>query len=114
MQTELFSEQSPSGGYEDKVTIIEILSRQLFCYYTTNQDAIKVARVKKTLCSSMHTCRQQSNPTRDPDLSQVIKETAEILEIARIYASPRHTRLIGNLKTTLALFKEPLKIETAP
>ena len=45
MQIDLVPGLPPSGGYENIVTAIDIFSRYLFAYPTSNQDATTVAKV---------------------------------------------------------------------
>ena len=45
MQIDLVPELPPSGGYENIVTAMDVFSRYLFAYATTNQDAKTIAKV---------------------------------------------------------------------
>ena len=45
MQIDLVPELSPSGGYENIVTAMDVFSRYSFAYPTSNQDAKTVAKV---------------------------------------------------------------------
>ena len=45
MQTDLVPELPPSGGYENIVTAMDVFSRYLFAYPTSNQDAKTIAKV---------------------------------------------------------------------
>ena len=45
MQFDLVPELPPSGGYENKVTAMDVCSRYLFAFATSNQDAKTVAEV---------------------------------------------------------------------
>ena len=45
MQIDLVPELPPSGGYENIVTAMDVFSRYLFAYPTTNQDAKKIVTV---------------------------------------------------------------------
>ena len=45
MQIDLVPELPPSGGYENIVTALDVFSRCLFTYPTTNQDAKTNAKV---------------------------------------------------------------------
>ena len=45
MQIDLVPGLPPSGGYENIVTVIDVFSRYLFVYSTSNQDANTVAKV---------------------------------------------------------------------
>ena len=45
MQVDLVQELPPSGGYENIVTAMDVFSRYLFAYPTSNQDSKTVAKV---------------------------------------------------------------------
>ena len=45
MQIDLVPELPPSGGYENIVTALDVFSRHLFAYPTSNQDAKTIAKV---------------------------------------------------------------------
>ena len=103
----------PSGGYENIVTAKDVLSRFLFAYPTSNQDAKTVAKViinimtkhaylPLTLISDKGTAFK----------SHVIKEVAGILGITLKHATTKHTRTIGLLERSHASIKQALKIET--
>ena len=45
MQIDLVPELTPSGGYENIVTAMDVISRYLFAYPTSNQDVKTIAKV---------------------------------------------------------------------
>ena len=45
MRMDLVPELPPSGGYENIVTAMDVFSRYLFAYPTSNQDAKTIAKV---------------------------------------------------------------------
>ena len=45
MQIDLVPELPPSGGYENIVTAMDVISRYLFAYPTSYQDAKTIAKV---------------------------------------------------------------------
>ena len=45
MQIDLVLELPPSGGYTNIVTAMDVFSRYLFAYRTSNQDAKTIAKV---------------------------------------------------------------------
>ena len=49
MQIDLVPEEPPSGGYENILTAVDVFSRYLFAYPTSNQDAKTFAKVKITI-----------------------------------------------------------------
>ena len=44
MQIDLVTGEHPSGGYENIVTAMDVFSRDLFVYPTSNQDAKTIAK----------------------------------------------------------------------
>ena len=42
MQSDLFPELPPAGGYENIVTVLDVFSRYLFAYNTKNQYGTKI------------------------------------------------------------------------
>ena len=58
MQIDLLPELPPSGGYENIVTAMDVFSRYLFAYPTSNQDAKTIAKV---LINIMTTYQRRSS-----------------------------------------------------
>ena len=113
MQIDLVPGQPPSGGYENIVTAMDVISRYLFAYPTSNQDATTIAKVTinimtkhaylpKTLISDKGTAFT----------SHVIKEVAGVLGITLKHATTKHAQRIGLLERSHASIKQSLKIET--
>ena len=50
MQTDLVTELHPSGIYENIVTIMDVYSRYLLAYSTSNQDAKFLLKLLLTIC----------------------------------------------------------------
>ena len=99
MQIVLVPELPPSGGYENIVTATDVVSRYLFAYPTSNQDAkttaivlinilIKHAYLPTTLISDKGTA----------SMSHVIKEVAGVLGITLKHATTKHAQTIGLLE----------------
>ena len=113
MQIDLVPGLPPSGGYENIVTAMDVLSRYLFAYRTSNQDATTIAKaiinimtkhasLPKTLISDKGTAFT----------SHVIKEVAGVHGITRKHATTKHAQTIGLLERSHASIKQALKIET--
>ena len=102
MQIDLVPGLPPSGGYENIVTAIDVFSRYLFAYPTSNQDAKTVAKV----IINMMTKHAYLPTTLISDkgtafTSHVIKQVAGVLGITLKHVERSH-----------ASIKQTLKIET--
>ena len=113
MQIDLVPGLLPSGGYENIVTAIDVFSRYLFAYPTSNQDAKTVAKViinimtKHAYLPTTLICDKGTAFT-----SHVIKEVAGVLGITLKHATTKHAQTIGLLERSHASIKQALKIET--
>ena len=113
MQIDLVPGLPPSGGFENIVTAIDVCSRYLFEYPTSNQDAKTVAKV---LISIM--IKHAYLPTTlisdkgTAFTSTVIKEVAGVLGITLKHATTKLAQTIGLLEQSHASIKQALKIET--
>ena len=105
----------PSGGYENIVAAIDVLSRYLFAYPTSNQDA-KTQKVAQVLINIV--TKHAYLPTTfisdegTAFTSHVIKEVASVLGITLKHATTKHAQTIGLLERSHASIKPALKIET--
>ena len=113
MQIDLVPELSPSGGYENIVTAMDVFSLYLFAYPTSNQDAKTIA---KALINSM-TKHAYLPTTLISDkgtafMSQVIKEVTSVLGITLKHATTKHAQTIGLLERSHMSIKQALKFET--
>ena len=113
MKIEFVPGLPPSGDYENIVTAMDVFSRYLFAYPTSNQDAktsakviinimTKLAYLPTTLISDKNTAF----------MSHVIKEVASVLGITLKHATTKHAQTIGLLERSHASLKKALKIET--
>ena len=113
MQIDLVSGLPPSGGYENIVTAMDVFSRYLLAYPTSNQDAKTVAKVLINIMT-----KQAYLPTTlisdkcTAFTTLVIKEVAGVLGITLKHAITKHAQTIGVLKRSHASTKQALKIET--
>ena len=103
MQIDLVPELQPSGGYEDIVTAMDVFSRYLFAYPTSNQDAKTIA----TILFNIMTKQAYLPTTLISDegttfMSQVIKEVAGVLGITLKHAFTNHAQTIGLLERSHA------------
>ena len=113
MQIDLVPELPPSGGYENIVTAIDVFSRSLFAYPTSNQDAKTVAKVLISIMTKhayLPTTLISDKGTAF--MSHVIKEVAGVLGITLKHATTKHAQTIGLLEQSHASVKQALKIET--
>ena len=113
MQIDLVQGLPPSGGYENIVTAIDVFSRYLFAYPTSDQDARTVAQVLIIIMTKhayLPTTLISGKGTAFT--SNVIKEVAGVLGITPKHATTKHAQTIGLLERSHASIKQPLKIET--
>ena len=103
----------PSGGYENIVTAMDVFSRYLFAYPTSNQDAKTVAQVLINIMTKhayLPTTLISDKGTAFT--SHVIKEVPGVLGITLKHAATKHAQTIGLLERSHASIKQALKIET--
>ena len=113
MQIDLVPGLPPSGGYENIVTAIDVFSRLLFAYPTSNQDARTVAQMLINIMTKhayLPTTLISDKCTAFT--SKVIKEVAGVLGIILNHATTKHPQRIGLLERSHASIKQALKIET--
>ena len=113
MQIDLGPGLPPSGGYENIVTAIDVFSRYLFAYLTSNQDAETVAKVIiniMTKHANLTTTLISDKGTAFT--SHVIKVVAGVLRITLKHATTKHAQRYGLLERSHASIKQALKIET--
>ena len=113
MQIDLVPGLPPSGGYENIVTAIDVFSRYLFAYPTSNQDGKTVAKVLISIMTK-HTYLPTTliSDKGTTFTSTVIKEVAGVLGITLKHATTKHAQAIGLLERSHASIKQALKIET--
>ena len=113
MQIDLVPGLPPSGGYENIVTAIDVVSRYLFAYPTSNQDAKTVAKVLINIMTKhayLPTTLISDKGTAFT--STVIKEVAGVLGITLKHATTKHAQTTGLLERSHASIKQALEIET--
>ena len=113
MQIDLVPGLPPSGGYENIVTAIDVFSRYLFAYPTSNQDATTTAKVIiNILTKHAYLPTTKISDKGTAFTSPVIKEVAGVLGITLKHATTKHAQTIGLLERSHASIKQSLKIET--
>ena len=113
IQIDLVPGLPPSGGYENIVTAIDVFSRSLFAYPTSNQDAKTVAKVLIIIMTKhayLPTTLISDKGTAFT--STVIKEVAGVLGVTLKHNTTKHAQTIGLLERSHASIKKALKIET--
>ena len=104
-----------SGGHENIVTAIDVFSRYLFSYPTSNQDAKTVAKVIINIMTKHAYLPTTLIADKDKGTgftSHVIIEVAGVLGIALKHATTKHAQTIGLLERSHASIKQALKVET--
>ena len=113
MQIDLVPELPPSGGYTNNVTAMDVFSRYLFAYPTSNQDANIIAKVLINIMTKhayLPTTLISDKGTAF--MSHVLKEVAGVLGITLKHATTKHAQTIGLLERSHMSIKQALKIET--
>ena len=107
IQIDLVPELPPSGGYENIVTAMDVFSRYLFAYPTTNQDAKTIAKVLINIMTKhayLPTTLISDKGTAFT--SHVIKEVAGVLGVTLKHATTKHAQTIGLLERSHASIKK--------
>ena len=113
MQIGVVLELTPSSGYENIVIAMDLVSRFLFAYPTSNQDAKTVAKVLINIMTKhpyLPTTLISDKSTAF--MSHVIKEVAGVLSITLKHATTKHAQTIGLLERSHASIRQALKKET--
>ena len=113
MQIDLVPDLPPSGGSDNIVTAMDVFSRSLFAYPTSNQDAKTIAKV----LNNIMTKRAYLPTTLISDkgtafMSQVFKEVTGVLGTTLKHATTKYAQTIGLLERSHVSIKKALKIET--
>ena len=103
MQIDLVPELTPPGGYENNVTAMDVFSRYLFAYPTSNRDAKTIAKVLINIMTKhayLPTTLISDKSTAF--MSHVIKELSGVLGITLKHATTKHAQTIGLLERSHA------------
>ena len=91
MQIDLVPESPPSGGYENFLTAMDVFSRYLFAYPTSNRDAKTFAKVLINIMTKhAYLPTTLISNKRTAFMSYVIKEVAGVLGITLKHATTKH------------------------
>ena len=92
---------------------MDVLSRFLFAYPTSNQDAKTIAKVLNNIMTKHAYLPTTIISDKGTDfMSHVIKEVASVLGITLKNATTKHAQTIGLHEQSHASTKQALKIET--
>ena len=111
MQIDLLPELPPSGGYENIIIAIDVISRYAFAYPVCNTTAVNTAKVIIDILT-----RHAYLPTLiitdkgSVFVSQVIDEVAGIIGINLKHVTTKHAKTIGVLERAHATIKISLKM----
>ena len=112
-QIDLFAELSPSGGYENVVTAMDVFSRYLIAHATSSQDAKTIAKINiNSMTKHAYLPTTIISVKGSVLMSPVIEKVTEVLGITIQQATPKHAQTIAMIKQTHASLKKTLKIET--
>ena len=93
MQIDLVPELCPSSGHENVVTAMDVLSRYLFAYPTTGQDAETIGGVKiMIMIEHIYMTMTVIFDTGFVFVSKVINEVAEVLGITIQHATRKRAQ----------------------
>ena len=99
MQNDLVPELQPSCGYGNIVTAMDVFSRFLFAYSTSNQDAKTIAKVLiNILTKHAYIPTTLISDKGTAFMSQVIKEETGVLGITLKHATTKHAQTIRLLE----------------
>ena len=113
MKIDLVPELPPSGGYENIVKAMDVVSRYLFAYVTSNQDAKTLVKVLNIIMTKHAYLPTTLISDKGPAfMSHVIKEVAGVLGITLKHATTKHAQTFGLLERSHASIKQALKVET--
>ena len=113
MQIDLVPELPPSGGFESIMRAMDVFSRYLFAYPTSNQDAKTIAEVIISIMTKhAYLPKTLISDKGSAFMSHVNKKLAGIIGITPKHATTKHAQTIGMLERSQASIKQGLKIET--
>ena len=99
MQFDLLPEITPSGGYEKIVTAMDVFSRYLIAYRTSNQGAKTIAKV----INNIMTKHAYSPTTHISDKGSVARVNKEVVSLLGNYSKARHHKARSNNRATWAI-----------
>ena len=113
LQIDLVTKLPPSDSFGNIVTAMDVFSRYLFAYPTSNQDAKTLAKVI-SIIGTKHTYLPTALVSDEGSafMSHVVKEVAGGLWITLKDATTRQAQSDGMIERYHASIKQALKIET--
>ena len=112
LQVDLVTELPPFGGYVNLLTAMDVFSRFLFAYPTSNQDAKTIVKVLINIMTKhAHLPTTLFTVIGTTFMSHVIKELAWVFGITLKHATTKHAQTIGLLERSHASIRQTLKIE---
>ena len=109
----LVPELPPAGGCEKFVTAMDVFSRYLFAYPTSNQDAKTIADdIINIMTMHAYLGTTIISDKNSAFMSHVIKEVAAVLGITLKHDTTKHAQTNEQLERSHASIKQALKIET--
>ena len=111
MQIDRLPELPPSGGYENIITAIDVVSRYAFAYPSSNPMVVNTAKVIIDIMTRhAYLTKLIKTDKGSVFISQVIHEVAKILGIKLKHATTKHAETIGVLERAPATIKTSLKM----
>ena len=111
MQIDILPNLTPSGGYENFITAMDVFPRYLFVYPVTDASATNTAKFiidkmeKYTYLPASLIADKEKTFT-----SKLVAENAQILGIQTKCSTTKHRQTIGKLERTHASLKANLKM----
>ena len=113
MQNDLVPGLTPSGGFENIVTAMDVFSHYLFVHPTSNQDAKTIAKVMSNIMTEQaYLPYTLISDKGTAFMSHVTKEAASVLGNILKHATTKHAQTIRLLERSHASIKQTLKIGT--
>ena len=95
------------------MTVVDVFSRSSFAYWTSNQDAKTIAKVKINIMTQhVYLPTTLISDKSTAFVSHVIKEVAGVLGITLKHTTTKRAQTIGLLERSHWSIKQALKIET--
>ena len=98
MQNDLVPELPPSGGYENIVTAMDVFSRYLFAYPTSNQDAKLLAKVSINIMTKHAYLPTTLISDKGTAFMSHVTKVAGVLGITLKHATTKNAKTIGLLE----------------
>ena len=112
MQIDLVPGLPPSCGCEN-MTALDVFSRYIFAYPTSNQDAKTIAKVTiNIMIKHAYLPTTLISDEGTAFMSHVIKGVTGVLGITLKHATTKHAQTVGLLERSHSSIKQALKIET--